>query len=147
MNADLERQLAEMGPEYRAVVARLTAAYAPLEAAVPEVADPVRRGRVFGWSFAYLVAASLMALVGFGVVFRSGSPAVAPAAPASEYALAQQRTDAAIREMIRTQRPDGSWRNDFLTRQNAAALRTCSSGEARVAYKKAMRNLRMRGIL
>ena len=49
--------------------------------------------------------------------------------------------------MIATQNPDGSWKNDFLTRRNAAALRGSSNPAAQVAYKKAMRNLRSRGVL
>ena len=49
--------------------------------------------------------------------------------------------------MIATQNPDGSWKNDFLTRRNAAALRASSDPAAQIAYKKAMRNLRTRGIL
>ena len=49
--------------------------------------------------------------------------------------------------MIATQRSDGSWQNDFLTRRNAAALKDCTTPAAQIAYKKAMRNLRSRGIL
>ena len=49
--------------------------------------------------------------------------------------------------MIASQNPDGSWANDFLTRRNAEVLRTSDDPEARVAYKKAMRNLRFRGML
>lgn len=52
-----------------------------------------------------------------------------------------------IPEMIATQRSDGSWKNDFLTRRNAAALKDCASPAAQIAYKKAVRNLRSRGIL
>ena len=52
-----------------------------------------------------------------------------------------------VLEMIATQNPDGSWKNDFLTRRNAAALRICSDPAAQIAYKKAVRNLRLRGIL
>ena len=52
-----------------------------------------------------------------------------------------------ISEMIATQNPDGSWKNDFLTRRNAAALKACGDPAARIAYKKAARNLRLRGIL
>ena len=48
---------------------------------------------------------------------------------------------------IRTQNADGSWCNDFLTRRNAEALARCPDAGARVAYKKAMRNLRVRGLL
>jgi len=49
--------------------------------------------------------------------------------------------------MIASQNADGSWQNDFLTRRNAAVLAKCDGMEARVAYKKAMRNLRAKGIL
>ena len=52
-----------------------------------------------------------------------------------------------ISEMIATQNPDGSWKNDFLTRRNAAALKSCDDPVAQIAYKKAARNLRLRGIL
>ena len=48
--------------------------------------------------------------------------------------------------MIATQNPDGSWQNDFLTRRNAAALKVCGDPAAQIAYKKAMRNLRARGV-
>ena len=52
-----------------------------------------------------------------------------------------------VPEMIATQNPDGSWKNDFLTRRNAATLKLCSDPAAQSAYKKAARNLRLRGIL
>ena len=52
-----------------------------------------------------------------------------------------------VDEMIATQNPDGSWKNDFLTRRNAAALKGASGPAAAIAYKKAMRNLRTRGVL
>ena len=54
---------------------------------------------------------------------------------------------ATVAEMIATQNPDGSWQNDFLTRRNAAALKVCGDPAAQIAYKKAMRNLRARGVL
>ena len=54
------------------------------------------------------------------------------------------RDDKAVQEMIRTQRPDGGWANDFLTRQNAAALRLCPGEKAQIAYRRAVRNLRLR---
>ena len=65
----------------------------------------------------------------------------------NEYLLAEMRDDRAVKEMIRTQNPDGSWKNDFLTRRNAEALSHSTDPEARVARKKAMRNLRARGLL
>jgi ABC-type multidrug transport system fused ATPase/permease subunit len=60
-----------------------------------------------------------------------------------EYAFAH-RGDAAVEEIIRRQRIDGSWGTDFLTRQNAAALKLVPS--ARSAYKKALRYLRSKGL-
>ena len=49
--------------------------------------------------------------------------------------------------MIATQNADGSWKNDFLTRRNADALKGCADPAAQIAYKKAMRNLRAHGVL
>jgi hypothetical protein len=96
-----------------------------------------------------LAAASLLILLGLGsfLVFPGKQPATAPSSAAHEYRLADTPGGEAIDEMIRTQNADGSWRNDFLTRRNADALAHCPHAEARVAYKKAMRNLRIRGLL
>ncbi len=69
--------------------------------------------------------------------------AVVPAASASPYVLAYGG-EGSVDELVRTQRADGSWENDFLTRQNAAALR--GSERASVAYRKAVRYLRSRGL-
>ena len=49
-----------------------------------------------------------------------------------------------IVEIIRTQRPDGSWGNDFLTVQNALALER--HGETGVPYRRAKRYLRSKGL-
>ena len=148
MNRDLDEQLNEMGEEYRTVVGRLKAAYAP-------VAD----GRTGCPARSYLVAASLAILLGLGIVFstsrlfNSSTPqpnriyTVRATDAATEYSLAYIRNDEAVKEMIRTQNPDGGWKNDFLTRQNAEALKRCASPEAQVAYKKALRNLRAKGAL
>ena len=147
MNRDLEEQLDEMGPAYRAVVARLRAG---------REAEPGGRGarsssdsrssRNSSFSRqAYLVAASLLVAVALGILFtqstnhpitQSTNPPRAP----REYVMS-------VPEMLATQNPDGSWQNDFLTRRNAEALRLCAGEEARIAYKKAMRNLRARGLL
>ena len=137
MNKDLEEQLNEMGPGYRAVVDRLRAAR---EAGDGETHGTSETRETRGW----LLAASLLAVVGLSVVFtasnveRRTSNAKSPAP--RDYTMS-------VEEMIRTQNADGSWKNDFLTRQNAAALKLCDSAEARVAYKKAVRNLRVRGVL
>ena len=128
MSRDLEEQLDEMGLEYRAVVMRLREAQGA----------GTRDERSKGW----LVAASLLLVVGLGFFFlrpEASRPSSLVPHP-SEYTMG-------ISEMIATQNPDGSWKNDFLTRRNAAALKVCSDPAAQIAYKKAMRNLRTRGIL
>ena len=133
MSRDLEEQLSEMGPEYRAVVLRLRAA---------REAQGIRDqgSGIRGW----LVAASLFLLVGLGIFFATSRPrnlvTSQPAYGAHEYQMD-------VLEMIATQNPDGSWKNDFLTRRNAAALKVCCDPGAQIAYKKAVRNLRLRGIL
>ena len=130
MNKDLEEQLNEMGPEYRAVVARLRGA---------QSAGTRDEGRgMRGW----LVAASLLLLFGLGV-FSLRQKASRPSSlipHPSEYTMG-------ISEMIATQNPDGSWKNDFLTRRNAAALKVCGDPAARIAYKKALRYLSFKGLL
>ena len=140
MTEDLAGTLRELGPGYREVADRL---YAAREM-------PSRfRGMVFADRTRWLVAASFVALAGFAVMFaipnsRCKAPAVAVG---REYRLALASDDASICEIIRTQNADGSWKNDFLTKRNAAALKGCETMAARVAYKKAMRNLRLRGVL
>ena len=135
MSKDLEETLDEMGPEYRAVVARLRAAY--------EDAGEATAGRglrIGGW----LVAASLLFLLGMGVFFW-----VIPGSRAVRASLARAPHEyvMSVEEMIASQNADGSWQNDFLTRRNAEALRVCSTPAARIAYKKALRNLRSKGVL
>ena len=138
MNRDLEEQLSEMGPEYRAVVARLRAARGAEDSSRPvfrlrsKVLRPI------------LAAASLLILVGFGVSFL-GRQDLRLETEDTRFAPREYR--ASVDEMIATQNPDGSWQNDFLTRRNAAALKGCGNPAAQIAYKKAMRNLRTRGIL
>ena len=133
MNRDLEEQLDGMGPEYRAVVARLRAAR--------EAQGKRKEGRgKSGW----LVAASLLIVLGLGIFFSTSQPLNFSTSQPS-YGAHEYQMDVA--EMIATQNPDGSWKNDFLTRRNAAALKTCIDPAAQVAYKKAVRNLRVRGVL
>lgn len=162
MTEDLERTLDELGPGYREVVARLKAAPCPWADAAeraPRPAGGARAGRGFSWPAGHLAAASLLAVVGLCAVFgalraRDARPparariyTVRATTAENEYRLALIRDDAAVQEMIRTQNPDGSWKNDFLTRRNAEALKGCRSPAAQVAYKKAIRNLRVRGML
>ena len=138
MNRDLEETLNELGPDYRAVVARLRAGR---EAASGSRSSSDSRSSSRA---AYLVAASLLVLIGLTVVHLSQYQTTnhkpqTPSCP-REYR-------ATVAEMIATQNPDGSWQNDFLTRRNAAALKVCGDPAAQIAYKKAMRNLRARGVL
>ena len=132
MNKDLEEQLDEMGPEYRAVVARLREA---------QSAGNREQGTGNG---GWLIAASLLVVVGLGIFFTTSQPLNLSTSQPS-YGPHEYQMDVA--EMIATQNPDGSWKNDFLTRRNAAALKVCGDPAAQIAYKKAMRNLRSRGIL
>ena len=149
MTKDLEETLAGMAPAYRTVVDRLlNGAEAEPRPGRRTLSFPPRR-HTFNRQ-PLLAAAVLVILLGFGFVFlrREELPSAAQAHDAAhEYCLADKPDDEAVAEMIRTQNADGSWRNDFLTRRNAAALSHSSLVEARVAYKKAMRNLRVRGLL
>lgn len=137
MNRDLEETLEELGPEYRTLVARLKSAYEPVK-------------RTTGHAGAYLAAASVAVVFALGIVFGpSEKPAekvyTAAVAPAqNEFMLAHIRGEEAVKEMLRTQRSDGGWGNDFVTRQNAAVLREVHEASAQIAYKRAMRNLRLK---
>ena len=145
MNADLEATLDELGPGYRAVVGRLCAA-ATVEprAERPRGQAPWRRGRAFWWPRAgYLVAASLFAAVALSIFLQGARPAAIPAA-ARIYTIAYAPNETALKELVASQRADGSWDNDFLTRQNAAALRGVAV--ARVPYRKAVRYLKAKGL-
>lgn len=138
MNRDLEETLNELGPDYRAVVARLRAGR---EAASGSRSSGDSRS---SRRAAYLVAASLLVLIGLTVVHLSQSP-TSNLKPQTSSCPREYR--ATVAEMIATQNPDGSWQNDFLTRRNAAALKDSDNLAAQIAYKKAMRNLRTRGVL
>ena len=133
MSKDLEEQLDEMGPEYRAVVARLRTARE-----MQGIRSPVFRLR------SYLTAALLLVFAGFGVVFLGLKDF---RHETLDVGCAPREYRASVSEMIATQNPDGSWQNDFLTRRNADALKLCGDPAAQVAYKKAVRNLRVRGVL
>ena len=135
MSRDLEEQLDEMGPEYRAVVMRLREA----REATQGIGD--RGSGIRGW----LVAASLLVILGLSAIFIQSNNRTIEQSNNSLFGPSEYR--ASVSEMIATQNPDGSWKNDFLTRRNAAALKVCGDPAARVAYKKAMRNLRSRGVL
>ncbi len=123
MTKDLRATLDELGPDYEALVRRLKKApgYAPRRPA---------------WR-AFLAAAS----VG-GVLLAAGLFAFRPKGASPRYGAKEYHLTA--REMIETQRADGGWGNDFLTRRNAETLRTLADPRAQIAYKKALRNLRFR---
>jgi len=138
MNADLEEQLKEMGPEYGAVVGRLRAA---------KTIEPCRTGQRSesgGHATEWLIAASLLIAAALAITFRPSRTSqplqVSQTSCPREYRLSPA-------EMIATQRPDGSWQNDFLTHRNAEVLASCDTPGAHIAYKKAMRNLRSKGML
>ena len=153
MNRDLEETLNELGPDYRAVVARLKGAVGAGEDFRRETSDAReretrdgRRGflsKVFRLK-SYLTAASLLVVLGLGVVFLGQKDQRRETEDAGRV---PREYRASVAEMIATQNPDGSWKNDFLTRRNAAALKGASGPAAAIAYKKAMRNLRTRGVL
>ena len=134
MSRDLEEQLDEMGPEYRAVVMRLR-----------EAREAAQGNREQGTgNRGWLIAASLLVILGLSVFFSTSQPlslsTSQPAYGAHEYQMG-------VAEMIATQNPDGSWKNDFLTRRNAAALKGSTDPAARIAYKKALRYLSFKGLL
>ena len=142
MSKDLEEQLDEMGPEYRAVIARLRG--------VMGEGEDFRRGfasQVLGLRSKVLrpvlAAASIALILGLGVVFL-GRKDFRPETEGGCYGAREYRAN--VSEMIATQNPDGSWKNDFLTRRNAAALKGSSNPAAQVAYKKAMRYLHAKGL-
>ena len=150
MNRDLEETLNELGPDYRAVVARLRGA-GEAQDLRPETLDEGRLGslsKVFRLRSKVLrpvlAAASLLVLAGFGIHFARTLD-LRPKMQDAGFGAREYR--ATVPEMIATQNPDGSWQNDFMTRRNAAALKLCGEPAAQVAYKKAMRNLRVRGVL
>ena len=142
MSKDLEEQLDEMGPEYRAVVARLRGA----ETAPPHEVLLLRGGSVsLAHDRRWLMAASLLVILGLSAIFiQSNNRTIEHS---NNFPFGPREYRASVPEMIATQNPDGSWKNDFLTRRNAAALKACGDPAARIAYKKAARNLRLRGIL
>lgn len=115
MNDDLEATLDELGPAYRAVVKRLRAK--PRPNLLP-----------------YLLAASVLLVFCLPLFVPTSSQ---PARVPHDYAMS-------VDEMIASQNADGSWANDFLTRHNAEALRQSADPAAQIAYKKAMRNLRLK---
>ena len=141
MNGDLESTLNELGPEYRDVVARLRSAR--------EVAPRIRRpaSGVLFRRVGYLVAASLVAVLGLSIFLQDAANAPRePYAAAKVYTVAYAPTEEALEVIVASQRTDGSWSNDFITRQNAAALRLSNDARMKIAYRRAVRYLRSKGL-
>jgi len=161
MTKDLEETLAGLGPEYRAVVDRVIGAYeveggrckegrgdvsnSSVQPLTSNLQTSGNRGALVSRRAAYLVAASLLVLLAFGVLFRA--PTVrGTSGPRLAYTVAYVADEAALAVILASQRTDGSWDNDYITRQNAAALRNVRNVESQVAYKRAVRYLKSRGL-
>jgi len=138
MNADLEEQLKEMGPDYQSVVARLRSA---------RTVEPGHKGLSFARSTAaWLIAASILGVVGLTILCLDSQPSTFSFQPSASPAYGAREYHLSPEEMIAAQKPDGGWQNDFLTRRNAEILAKCEGKVARIAYKKALRHLRAKGI-
>ena len=146
MTEDFKETLDELGPEYIQVVDKLKN--------LGEI-EP-RNGRFFvKWSVFFkrigvLLAASLTLVIAMTFYFvksnwdKKGIAEIDISA-SKPYFLAFNLTDErSIEEIKRTQKPDGSWNNDLLTRQNATALMKVDKSS--LAYRKAMRYLRSKGL-
>ncbi len=158
MSADLDKTLGELGSEYAGVVARLKSS-CEIE---PRPRKSAMSGRKLFWPYAAALAAAVVLAVMLSGVWRRDDvhqdgraelPAEPPARTAplqtarihSEYSLAFNANEKDIlNELVDTQNPDGSWGNDFLTRQNATALKKIN--QTSVAFRKAMRYLRSKGL-
>ncbi len=143
MNADLERTIAELGPEYRDVVARLRSAKEIEPRRTADSRQPT--AGVFLRRVGYLVAASLFAAIAFSILFQE-TPQAKSFPNKNIYTVAYAPTEEALEVIVASQRADGSWSNDFLTRQNAAALRASHEERMRIAYRRAVRYLRTKGL-
>ena len=144
MNGDLESTLNELGPEYRDVVARLRSA----REVEPSGTRAFSLPRTEWWRHVgYLVAASLLVALGLSIFMQDAANAPRePYAGAKVYTVAYAPTEEALEIIVASQRADGSWSNDFITRQNAAALRASEDARMKIAYRRAVRYLRSKGL-
>ena len=144
MNGDLESTLNELGPEYRDVVARLRSARdiepsGTRAFSLPRTEWKRRAG--------YLAAASLAVALGLSIFMQDAANAPRePYAGVKVYTGAYAPTEEALEVIVASQRADGSWSNDFITRQNAAALRASDDARMKIAYRRAVRYLRSKGL-
>lgn len=146
MTEDFKETLDELGPEYIQVVDKLK----NLGEIEPRNGRFLVKRSVFFKRIGVLLAASLTLVIAMTFFFVSNEGSekeitkVALSAP-KPYFLAFNLTDErSIEEIKRTQKPDGSWNNDLLTRQNATALMKVDKSS--LAYRKAMRYLRSKGL-
>ena len=151
MNGDLESTLNELGPEYRDVVARLRSAreVEPARIGLNDLAPgrACSSSRAFWCRAGYLVAASLLVALGLSIFMQDAANAPRePYAGAKVYTVAYAPTEEALEIIVASQRADGSWSNDFITRQNAAALRCSEDERMKIAYRRAVRYLRSKGL-
>ena len=144
MNGDLESTLNELGPEYRDVVARLKTAREVEPSGTCDFSFP----RTEWWRRAgYLAAASLAVALGLSIFMQDAANAPRePYAGVKVYTVAYAPTEEALEVIVASQRADGSWSNDFLTRQTAAALRASDDARMKIAYRRAVRYLRSKGL-
>ena len=154
MNADLENELKELGPGYRAVVDRLMAARTvePRRGLAPVDGEACGKSGLRGvWRPAWCVAASIVVLLGMAFLFRGNEQeekryTVRVLDATTAYRLAYSENARDLDAILASQRQDGSWDNDFITCQNAAALRHGRDADSRVAYRKAVRYLKSKGL-
>lgn len=135
MNKDLQATLDELGPEYHRLVREMRAPFEPERAGARRI--PV-------WKIGYLAAALLLVVLGLVAIFCPVHTASRPAPHI--YTIAYADTPDSLQAIVAAQRADGSWENDFLTRQNAAALQNDTDPKARIAYLRAVRYLRKKGL-
>lgn len=146
MTEDFKETLDELGPEYIQVVDKLK----NLGEIEPRNGRFFVKRSVFFKRIGVLLAASLTLVIAMTFYFvksnwdKKGIAEIDISA-SKPYFLAFNLTDErSIEEIKRTQKPDGSWNNDLLTRQNATALMKVDKSS--LAYRKAMRYLRSKGL-
>lgn len=146
MTEDFKETLDELGPEYIQVVDKLK----NLGEIEPRNGRFLVKRSVFFKRIGVLLAASLTLVIAMTFYFiksnwdKKGIAEIDISA-SKPYFLAFNLTDErSIEEIKRTQKPDGSWNNDLLTRQNATALMKVDKSS--LAYRKAMRYLRSKGL-
>ena len=148
MTKDLEETLAGLDAGCRETILRMKAAFRD-EATSPRAGGAIRftppkwwKGAFTRTQVAVLAAACLLVALGFATVLAPARVEKGKLA-SSPYAMAYSG-EKSVEELVRTQRPDGGWESDYLTRQNAAALKSVQGAE--LAYRKALRHLRMKGL-